>query len=1075
MRWISRFLFLLAAVLLLMTACLNRGELHDSESGQKGFESTPVLDPDLGIQGERYAVCIGISSYDNLPSLKYAHRDAEDMYDFLVSPSGGYKMDNCILLCDTNADEGKVRKHQMESLLTTWMARVRPEDSVFIFYSGHGLPYGRDRAFIATYDTDPDDLYPSAIPLHRVSEYLNEMIAAECVVVALDTCFSGALNSKSYLPAGLRTGAFDDINLERVAKGRGRVILTASSGRQAAHELSELGHGIFTYCMLEGLRGDANLNRDAKVTLSELWLYLQQKVPRVAGRRGIRQNPVRKGDESGEMLLARALTMPTLEDINNGNGNTAQALQLVLDGTNLLNKGFFSAAEGNFLQALPLTPEEKRADLEKLISECRSRNIQEKTVKSPAPTQGDDNLSVMTAPFVGTVVEKEFTNGVDAERYSLWERALDHYGAALKKAPDELIETVQTRIDFCKTKIVEETKVAQVNTLFYEAKANPSQKAYRAVLSKLDDLYKMGCKTPELELIEKRAREEDSGDQSRKYFTWGQLSRKDGRWREAIQWFEKAREGAGGRYPEEIEINLSYSIKSLEEAIRENEEAAKKAFTSGAHKQCLKFCDEWISLSPHSKAAQALKLKAARARAQILFARGSFAVCRAFISKILVAYPNDLILGDLASRSAMEDIPEVARDGWNKAMKAEKEGRWAYGAKVLHSILNSRPDMSFNSHYRDLAESKMIEFKLQAYKDLSEKAKSAFADNEVGRALVLAEKALEFDAGSKQMKALISKIEQAASAEEVALYKEAVSRESNAISDLTDQTQTRRTEDYRVDWICQGYSDYLNMYPSGVWVDKANAALKRIERDRGNYPEVKGFWFDRSESFTCGLITNRVAIYIHEKTGLEFVLISGGSFMMGARPQEKGRPDYEGPQVSCSVAPFMICRTECTQAAWDRFKGKDRRRWDGDQLPIEMVNWEECSAWCRQVGLRLPTAKEWEFACRAGSDGAYCFGETIKSLAEYAWYDLNARNRTHKVAIKFPNSFGIYDMHGNVWEWCQDQFINKNDNRNKIKTRVTRGGAWGFNPLHCRSACSTGDIPHQRSGALGFRPACSVE
>jgi formylglycine-generating enzyme required for sulfatase activity len=119
---------------------------------------------------------------------------------------------------------------------------------------------------------------------------------------------------------------------------------------------------------------------------------------------------------------------------------------------------------------------------------------------------------------------------------------------------------------------------------------------------------------------------------------------------------------------------------------------------------------------------------------------------------------------------------------------------------------------------------------------------------------------------------------------------------------------------------------------------------------------------------------------VHEKTGLAFVLIPAGSFLMGSPDTETNREDDE-TQHEVTVPAFLLCKTECTQAAWVRGGGSDSSHFKGDSLPVEEVSWDDCQAWCEKLGLRLPSEKEWEYACRAGTETAYWSGGDESDLA----------------------------------------------------------------------------------------------
>ncbi len=221
--------------------------------------------------------------------------------------------------------------------------------------------------------------------------------------------------------------------------------------------------------------------------------------------------------------------------------------------------------------------------------------------------------------------------------------------------------------------------------------------------------------------------------------------------------------------------------------------------------------------------------------------------------------------------------------------------------------------------------------------------------------------------------------------------------------------------------------------------------------------KVHGFTYRRTEKFSCGGQTHWIVIVTHRKSGLDFCLIPGGTYLMGSPKNEKGRVDYEGLPSSVTVKPFLLCRTECTQTAWKKIAGSNPSMFKGKDLPVEHVSYNDCLAWCKKVGFMLPSEEEWEYACRAGTKTRFYFGEDEKKIGDYAWFAGNGAKHTHPVGTKKPNSFGLYDMSGNVWEWCRGRMI--------------RGGGCDDPPRSCRSAFRFRLDPGLRSNVLGFRPA----
>ena len=162
--------------------------------------------------------------------------------------------------------------------------------------------------------------------------------------------------------------------------------------------------------------------------------------------------------------------------------------------------------------------------------------------------------------------------------------------------------------------------------------------------------------------------------------------------------------------------------------------------------------------------------------------------------------------------------------------------------------------------------------------------------------------------------------------------------------------------------------------------------------------------------------------------------------------------------------------TETTQGQWEAVMGKNPSHFKGADLPMEMVSWDDCQEFLKKLSEKakdqlkgkkagLPTEAQWEYACRAGEKGKWCFGDDEKSLGEYAWYDKNSGNTTHPVGEKKANAWGLFDMHGNVWEWCEDWYgayekgaATDPTGPAKGDARCFRGGSWGYGGVDSRSA-----------------------
>jgi len=200
---------------------------------------------------------------------------------------------------------------------------------------------------------------------------------------------------------------------------------------------------------------------------------------------------------------------------------------------------------------------------------------------------------------------------------------------------------------------------------------------------------------------------------------------------------------------------------------------------------------------------------------------------------------------------------------------------------------------------------------------------------------------------------------------------------------------------------------------------------------------------------------------------LDLVLIRPGSFMMG---DEKGDDDEKPVHKVTISKPFYLGKFEVTQEQWQCVMGSNPSHFRGAKNPVDRVSWEACQAFIKklnakfahaQVTFGLPTEAEWEYACRAGPTSRYGFGDRESKLAEYGWFENNAGGTTHPVGQKKPNAWGLYDMHGNVWEWCDDWYDGDYYKKSPaidptgptaVTSRVLRGGSWSDPAPYCRSS-----------------------
>ena len=231
---------------------------------------------------------------------------------------------------------------------------------------------------------------------------------------------------------------------------------------------------------------------------------------------------------------------------------------------------------------------------------------------------------------------------------------------------------------------------------------------------------------------------------------------------------------------------------------------------------------------------------------------------------------------------------------------------------------------------------------------------------------------------------------------------------------------------------------------------------------------------------------------ITNSIGMKLVLIPAGTFTMGSPVEEVGRIyDETQHEVTISMS-YYFGAYEVTQDQYEKVMGDHQSKFKGAKNPVETVSWDDAVAFCKKLSelseekeagreYRLPMEAEWEYACRAGSKTRYRFGDSPNLRGEYAWFGENSERKTHPVGEKKANRWGLYDMHGNVYEWCQDWVAPypsgaaaDHQGPSGRSGRVIRGGCWYGGATFCRAAIRAAIDPSRRTSGNGFRVAMSL-
>lgn len=215
------------------------------------------------------------------------------------------------------------------------------------------------------------------------------------------------------------------------------------------------------------------------------------------------------------------------------------------------------------------------------------------------------------------------------------------------------------------------------------------------------------------------------------------------------------------------------------------------------------------------------------------------------------------------------------------------------------------------------------------------------------------------------------------------------------------------------------------------------------------------------------------------------VYVSGGTFIMGATSEQGNDAESnEKPAHSVTLSSFYICKYEVTQSLWRAVMGQNPSRFKGNNLPVDNVSWYDCQTFIARLNnltgkkFRIPTEAEWEYAARGGNRSRGYKYSGSDTPSEVAWYYGICDNKTHPVGSKNSNELGLYDMSGNVWEWCSDRYGSYSSSSltdptgpSKGGERVRRGGSWGGGERVSRSSCRCGNTPDTNGSYIGLRLA----
>ncbi|MFN7831031.1 MAG: formylglycine-generating enzyme family protein, partial [Bacteroidota bacterium] len=291
---------------------------------------------------------------------------------------------------------------------------------------------------------------------------------------------------------------------------------------------------------------------------------------------------------------------------------------------------------------------------------------------------------------------------------------------------------------------------------------------------------------------------------------------------------------------------------------------------------------------------------------------------------------------------------------------------------------------------------------------------------------------------------------------------------------VSEATKARWAELSRIE---SSPRDTASTKPGGEPADKNPESEKEKPESSGNKPAEPPAKTESSADFFTDPLTGK------------FILVKGGTFNMGCTSEQQDCGDREKPVHSVTLSDYYIAETEVTQAQWREVTGSSpsAHRFCAD-CPVQRVNWNDVQKFIARLNARagspryrLPTEAEWEYAARGGANSRGYQYAGSNDINEVAWYSANSGGRTHPVKGKKPNELGVYDMSGNVWEWCSDRYGDYSagsqtnpQGPSEGVNRVNRGGSWNARARFCRASFRVVSEPDDRLNYLGFRLAAAA-
>ncbi|WP_375506991.1 SUMF1/EgtB/PvdO family nonheme iron enzyme [uncultured Nostoc sp.] len=1051
----------------------------------------------------KVALLIGVSEYEpGLNPLPSAVRDVEAVYEVLLHPEMGEFAASDILLLKNP------ERQVVEMAIETLFSSRHRDDLLLLYFSGHGIKDDRGRLYLATRNTSKtlqgELIRSTSVSANFIHDRMIESRSRRQVVI-LDSCFSGAFAE------GMSAKDDGTIDIRQQLGGEGRAVLTSSTSTQYSFEEQGQDLSIYTRFLIEGIKsGEADRDQDEFISIDELHEYASEKVrelqpamkpeiyairegfkirlakvapgdPRqryrkevarfihrgeisLVGRRTLDYQRTRLGLETTE---AKAIEDEVLEPYRKEFGEKLQQYQQVF--TELLERD-------------ETITDSDRHDLQNLQQILGLRNEDTMPIEALVTTRFktyQQNLQTYQQAFT-TALRQEFPlSGASRDRLRQTQQQLELANGDIAAIESQITAEVEAyhqklrdyqRLFFTATQqeypLSEATRnnlrqqqqhlgLTDVDVAPIEAQITTQIESYHQKLQQYEQAFVKATQ---------RQHYPDEVTQKQLQQTWQTLG---------------LSEGDVGAIERRINAEIETHQTNLRQYEQEFTEAVQQEYPLSAFKR-----------SQLTQRHQALNLTARNVTAienQIIAAIEEHRQKlqqyeEVFRESIQFEYP----LSD-TTREELQRFQQILElnDAETSAIEAiiiqqssEAEYR-KQQEKIRQQQETEKQRQQEEVEYRQ----KLQQYEQELIKTI--KAGNSLESDDVRQRLSQLQRTL----GLKQTDITAIETRVVASQE---LIKSPIQQSSPA--QLTQPTQERITRQKFLKWAGLG----------GIGLVTAVVGREIFKGQSPKYIDVK---FETVTVDEKGQVIkrdpNKQAKLFKEDLGngitLDMVEILAGSFKMGSPPAENGRTKAEEPQHTVNVPAFVIGKFQVTQEQYNQIMGSNPSKFPTAKRPVERVSWNDAVNFCEKLSektkrkYRLPSEAEWEYACRAGTTTSFHFGETITTeLANYNGNYTYAsepkgkfRRGTTEVKSFPPNAFGLYDMHGNVWEWCQDTWHDSYKGApsdgsawidNASQYQVLRGGSWISDPKNCRSASRNFNYGAERDyvNNVGFRVVCAV-